>query len=66
MAENEAERRKRVFSGVQPSGGLHLGNYLGARYAIRGGSKRIRLVMFLVLALLFVKTILSFTGVIDF
>jgi hypothetical protein len=31
-----------------------------------GGSKRIRLVMFLVLALLFVKTILSFTGVIDF
>ena len=43
-----------------------LGNYLGARYAIRGGSKKIRLVMFFVLGLLFVKTILSFTGVIDF
>lgn len=43
-----------------------LGNYLGARYAIRGGSKKIRLVMFFVLGLLFIKTILSFTGVIDF
>lgn len=43
-----------------------LGNYLGARYAIKGGSKKIRLVMFFVLGLLFVKTILSFTGVIDF
>ena len=32
-----------------------LGNYLGARYAIRGGSKKIRSVMFLVLGLLFVK-----------
>ena len=43
-----------------------LGNYLGARYAIKGGSRKIRLVMFFVLGLLFVKTILSFTGVIDF
>lgn len=25
-----AERKKRVFSGIQPSGNLHLGNYLGA------------------------------------
>lgn len=32
-----------------------LGNYLGARYAIRGGSRKIRRVMFLVLGLLFVK-----------
>ena len=24
------ERKKRVFSGVQPSGGLHIGNYIGA------------------------------------
>lgn len=32
-----------------------LGNWLGARYAIRGGSKKIRNVMFLVLGLLFVK-----------
>jgi len=23
-------RKKTVFSGIQPSGGLHLGNYLGA------------------------------------
>ena len=43
-----------------------LGNWLGARYAIKGGSKKIRLVMFFVLGLLFIKTILSFTGVIDF
>ena len=28
--EARPERRKRVFSGVQPSGSLHLGNYLGA------------------------------------
>ncbi len=25
-----ADRRKRVFSGIQPTGGIHLGNYLGA------------------------------------
>lgn len=43
-----------------------LGNWLGARYAIKGGGKRIRLVMFFVLGLLFLKTILSVTGVIDF
>lgn len=32
-----------------------LGNYLGARYAIRGGSKKIRRMMFVVLGLLFLK-----------
>ena len=32
-----------------------LGNYMGARYAIRGGSRRIRGMMFIVLGLLFVK-----------
>ena len=32
-----------------------LGSYLGARYAIRGGSKKIRNMMFVVLALLFIK-----------
>lgn len=32
-----------------------LGNWLGARFAIRGGSKKIRLVMFAVLGLLFAK-----------
>ncbi|HEX3724123.1 MAG TPA: tryptophan--tRNA ligase [Nitrolancea sp.] len=25
-----ADQRKRVFSGIQPTGGIHLGNYLGA------------------------------------
>lgn len=43
-----------------------IGNYLGARYAIKGGSKKIRLVMFFVLGLLFLKTVLQVTGVIDF
>jgi tryptophanyl-tRNA synthetase len=28
--EKAPERRKRVLSGVQPTGSLHLGNYLGA------------------------------------
>lgn len=32
-----------------------LGNYLGARYAIRGGSTKIRRMMFVVLGLLFLK-----------
>ena len=32
-----------------------LGNYLGAKYAIRGGSKRIRGMIFVVLGLLFLK-----------
>ncbi len=27
---DEAPRRKRIFSGMQPSGEAHLGNYLGA------------------------------------
>lgn len=36
-----------------------LGNWLGARFAIRGGSKNVRKVMFLVLALLFVKAALD-------
>jgi uncharacterized membrane protein YfcA len=43
-----------------------LGNYLGSRFAIRGGSAKIRLVMFGVLALLFIKTALELTGVMDF
>jgi tryptophanyl-tRNA synthetase len=29
-AEERSARRERVFSGIQPSGTLHLGNYLGA------------------------------------
>lgn len=33
------------------------GNYLGSRYALKGGSKNVRRVMFLVLGLLFVKMI---------
>ncbi|MBQ5488575.1 MAG: sulfite exporter TauE/SafE family protein [Clostridia bacterium] len=43
-----------------------LGNWLGSRFAIRGGSPKIRLVMFAVLGLLFVKTALELFGVIDF
>ena len=43
-----------------------LGNYLGARFAIRGGGGKIRLVMFLVLGLLFVKLGLNLLGIIDF
>lgn len=31
MSENNvSEKRKRVFSGVQPTGNIHIGNYLGA------------------------------------
>lgn len=43
-----------------------LGNSLGARFAIRGGGGKIRIVMFLVLALLFVKLGLNLLGVISF
>lgn len=43
-----------------------LGNYVGSRFAIRGGSGRIRNVMFLVLGLLFAKVGLNLLGVIDF
>src|SRR5207253_11105045 len=30
QASTEAQVKKRVFSGIQPTGKLHLGNYLGA------------------------------------
>ena len=30
VATNETPRKKRVFSGVQPTGNIHIGNYLGA------------------------------------
>ena len=43
-----------------------LGNYMGSRFAIRGGSGKIRNVMFLVLGLLFVKVGLNLLGIIDF
>ena len=51
----ESQNKKVVLTAAQPTGRLHLGNYLGARYAIRGGSKKIRNMMFVVLALLFIK-----------
>lgn len=41
-----------------------LGNYAGARYAIRGGSGNVRKIMFVVLILLFVKIGLELLGVI--
>ena len=40
-----------------------LGNWLGSRFAIKGGSKKIRIVMFVVLALLFLKFGLKLFGV---
>lgn len=43
-----------------------LGNYLGSKFAIKGGSGKIRLVMFFVLGLLFLKIGLQLLGVIDF
>lgn len=43
-----------------------LGNYLGSRYAIKGGSKKVRFIMFIVLGLLFLKLALNLLGVIDF
>ena len=42
------------------------GNYVGARFAIKGGSDKIRSIMFLVLGLLFVKVGLNLLGIIDF
>ena len=39
------------------------GNYAGSKFAIRGGSRNIRKVMYGVLALLFVKVILELAGV---
>ena len=39
-----------------------LGNYMGARYAIRGGSKKIRSMMFAVLGLLFLKMLYDLIG----
>ena len=30
VSENTAQARKIMFSGIQPSGDLHLGTYLGA------------------------------------
>ncbi len=40
-----------------------LGNYAGAQYAIKGGSRNVRKVMFVVLGLLFAKFGLEFLGV---
>ncbi len=39
-----------------------LGNYLGALYAIRGGSKKVRGMMFIVLGLLFAKMLYDLLG----
>ena len=43
-----------------------LGNFVGSRYAIRGGSGKVRNVMFLVLGLLFLKIGLNVLGIMDF
>jgi tryptophanyl-tRNA synthetase len=40
-ADRGSERRKRVLSGIQPSGGLHIGNYIGAiRQWVAGQDRR--------------------------
>lgn len=43
-----------------------LGHYMGSRFAIKGGNSKIRMIMFVVLGLLFLKMGLSFLGIIDF
>lgn len=43
-----------------------LGHYMGSRFAIKGGNSKIKLLMFVVLGLLFIKIGLNFFGVIDF
>lgn len=42
MSDNQADHKTRVFSGVQPSGDLHIGNYLGAikRWAAQQDEKQ--------------------------
>src|SRR5262245_45490137 len=41
VADRGSERRKRVLSGIQPSGGLHVGNYVGAiRQWVSGQDRR--------------------------
>jgi len=45
-----------MFALILPAAACNLlGNYLGAQYAIRGGSKKIRGMIFVVLGLLFIK-----------
>lgn len=52
--------------GIPAMASSMLGHYLGSRFAIRGGNSRIKLLMFVVLGLLFLKMGLNFLGVIDF
>jgi tryptophanyl-tRNA synthetase len=42
MSDSQADHKTRVFSGVQPSGDLHIGNYLGAikRWAAQQDEKQ--------------------------
>ncbi len=49
--------------GIPAAAFCMLGNYLGARYAIRGGSRNVKKLMFVVLGLLFLKFILELFGV---
>ena len=56
-----------LFSvGIPAMASSMLGNYIGSRFAIQGGSGRIRSVMFFVLGLLFLKIGLNVFGIIDF
>lgn len=49
--------------GIPAAAFCMLGNYLGARYAIKGGSRNVKKIMFVVLGLLFLKFILELCGV---
>lgn len=56
-----------VFAvGIPAVASSMLGHYVGSRFAIKGGNSKIRLLMFVVLGLLFIKVGLNFFGVIDF
>ena len=55
--ENENTAKKVMLSGIQPSGDLHLGNYLGAGLAIKAGSKITRPIILFVLVLLLLKVL---------
>ena len=52
--ENQTKKEV-VFSAIQPSGTITLGNYLGARCAVRGGVRSVRIMLYVVLALIFGK-----------
>ena len=57
MQDYPSVRISTVNAGI---GGTGLGGLLGAQFAIKGGSKRIRQMMFVVLGILFVKMLFDY------